>query len=172
MAGVAIIAFLNSETEGHQNRIKACEIFLDREEHVHRSLMALEALDLVVGVDHNGRLKVARRRRHCSPPPRHFSVVVAGQDLLGFEEEVGTNSTQEESHKKVAGAGRYRRSKLSAAAAVFAAVRRRQPPNHRRTTTRLKSLTRRFKPHWTRRLSSPEPPSTAGQSCRVCLGRR
>ena len=187
--------------------------------------MALESLDLVVGVDHHRRMKF-RRRRNYSPPPHHFSVVVAGRDLLGFEEEVETNQTQPVSAPEVvgnaatnsghrprsvatvyrqkgcrdamktgkrslgfvelgktkrmaqvwghlvAGAERKLRSKFSAAAAVNAAVRRRQPPNHRRTTTRWKSLKRRFKPHWTRRHSSPETPSTAGQSCRVCLGRR
>ena len=65
--------------------------------------MALEALDLVVGVAGYGRMKLHRRRRHYSPPPHHFSGVVAGRDLLGFEEEVETNQTQPVSAPEVVG---------------------------------------------------------------------
>ena len=111
-AGVAIIPFLDSELEGHRNATKPYENLWDREEHDNRSILALESLDLVVGVDHHRRMKLRRRRRICSPPPRLVSGNDELQGLLGFEEEEETITTQEESHKKVAGVGRNGRSKL------------------------------------------------------------
>ena len=162
--------FEDSELEGHQNATKPCQIFLDRVEHDNRSKMALESLDLVVGVDHHRRLKIAIRRRRCSPPPRPFSGSDELRDLLGFEEEEETILTPQESHQKVAGVGRKLRSKFGRRRRCLAADRRRPPLPRRRTTTRLKRSTRRFQPHRPRRHSSPETPSTAGQSCRGCLG--
>ena len=65
--------------------------------------MALESLILVVGVDHSRRLKLCRRRRHCSSPPRLFSGQAELQNHLGFVKGEEASLTQLESHQVVVG---------------------------------------------------------------------